>query len=121
MILDWFYDTLPLWMFAALFVFLMLGYPVAFSIGGVAMAFGFLYLGLDDFNLLPGRIFDIIQKSILLAVPLFIFMGVTLERAGIAEDLLETMSLLLGRIKGGLALSVVLVGALLAASTGIVG
>lgn len=112
---------LALWMFGALLFFLMLGYPVAFTLGGVALVFGLCGFGLDFFNLLPLRIWGVMTNFTLLAVPLFVFMGVLLERSGLAEELLETMALLFGRVRGGLAISVVVVGALLAASTGIVG
>ncbi len=108
-------------MFLTLMVLLMVGYPVAFTLGSVALLFGSLFLGLDFFQLLPLRIWGIMTNFMLLAVPLFIFMGIIMNKAGLAEDLLETMGLLFGRIRGGLALSVVMVGALLAATTGVVG
>lgn len=108
-------------MFAVLFLCLLIGFPVAFTLGAVALAFGSFFLGLDFFNLLPLRIWGIMTNFTLLAVPLFVFMGVILEKSGIAEELLETMGRLFGRIRGGLAISVVLVGALLAATTGVVG
>lgn len=108
-------------MFAVLFLFLLLGFPVAFTLGAVALAFGSFFLGLDFFNLLPLRIWGIMTNFTLLAVPLFVFMGVILEKSGIAEELLETMGRLFGRVRGGLAISVVVVGALLAATTGVVG
>ena len=114
-------ELLPFLMFLALVVFLLLGYPVAFTLGGVALVFGVLGFGLDFFTLLPMRIWTRMTSFILVAVPLFVFMGVMLERSGLAEELLETMSLLFGRVRGGLAISVVIVGALLAASTGIIG
>jgi tripartite ATP-independent transporter DctM subunit len=108
-------------MFLAVLLALLLGYPVAFTLGAVAMLFGGLTLGLDTFALLPLRVWGIMTNFTLLAVPLFIFMGVVLEKSGLAETLLETMGQLCGRVHGGLALSVVLVGALLAATTGVVG
>ena len=108
-------------MFAALFVLLLVGFPVAFTLGAVALGFGSIFLGLDFFNLLPLRIWGIMTNFTLLAVPLFVFMGVILEKSGIAEELLETMGRLFGRVRGGLAISVVAVGALLAATTGVVG
>jgi len=117
----WFMDYLPLWMFATLFALLMVGYPVAFTIGALALVFGLIGFGWDFFNLLPLRIWGVMQNFILLAVPLFVLMGLLLERSGLAEALLETMALLFGRVRGGLSLSVVVVGALLAASTGIIG
>lgn len=113
--------TLPLLMFAAVFLLLMAGYPVAFTLGGVALVFGLAAFGFNLFYLLPLRIWGIMDNYVLIAVPLFIFMGVMLEKSGLAEELLETMALLFGRLRGGLAVSVVVVGALLAASTGIVG
>lgn len=108
-------------MFIVLFLLLLLGFPVAFTLGAVALAFGSFFLGFDFFNLLPLRIWGIMTNFTLLAVPLFVFMGVILEKSGIAEQLLETMGRLFGRIRGGLAISVVVVGALLAATTGVVG
>jgi len=100
---------------------LMLGYPVAFSLGAVALLFGGIFLGLDFFALLPLRIWGIMTNFSLLAVPLFVFMGVLLEKSGLAEELLETMSELFGRLHGGMGVSIVIVGALLAATTGVVG
>jgi len=108
-------------MFATLMIMLLLGYPVAFTLGAIALLFGSIFLGLDFFNLLPLQIWGTMNNFTLLAVPLFIYMGVTLDKSGLAEDLLETMGLLFGKIRGGLAVSVVIVGALLAATTGIVG
>jgi tripartite ATP-independent transporter DctM subunit len=108
-------------MFAVLFLLLLAGYPVAFTLGAIALAFGSLFLGMDFFNLLPLRIWGIMTNFTLLAVPLFVFMGVLLEKSGIAEELLDTMGRLFGKLRGGLAISVVVVGALLAATTGVVG
>jgi tripartite ATP-independent transporter DctM subunit len=108
-------------MFAGLFFLLLVGYPVAFSIGACALVFGLIGFGASFFELLPIRIWSVVQNFTLIAVPLYIFMGVALERSGLAEALIDTMALLFGRLRGGLAISVVLVGALLAASTGIVG
>lgn len=112
-------------MFAGALMLLSLGYPVAFSLGGVAILFGLLGIGLGVFDpifmtAMPQRIFGIMSNYTLLAIPYFIFMGAMLEKSGIAERLLETMGILLGRLRGGLALAVVLVGALLAATTGVV-
>ncbi|MDQ7063198.1 MAG: TRAP transporter large permease subunit [candidate division KSB1 bacterium] len=115
------HDMMPLLLFVALFILLMLGFPVAFTLGGVSLIFGLLTFGLDFFNLLPLRIWGVMTNYVLIAVPLFIYMGVMLEKSGLAEELLETMALLFGKLRGGLAISVVVVGALLAASTGIVG
>lgn len=112
---------MPLLLFASLFILLMLGFPVAFTLGGISLFFGYFTFGLDFFNLLPLRIWGVMSNYILIAVPLFIYMGVMLERSGLAEDLIETMALLFGKIRGGLAISVVVVGTMLAASTGIVG
>ena len=108
-------------MFAVLFLFLLAGYPVAFTLGAIALGFGSIFLGLDFFNLLPLRIWGIMTNFTLLAVPLFVFMGVILEKSGVAEALLDTMGRLFGKLRGGLAISVVVVGALLAATTGVVG
>ncbi len=112
-------------MFAALVVFLLLGYPVAFALGAVGLSFGLLGVYLDLlhpalFQALPERIFGIMANDTLLAVPFFTFMGLILERSGMAEDLLDTVGQLFGPIRGGLAYAVVLVGALLAATTGVV-
>ena len=117
----WFMDFLPAWMFVFLFGLLLIGYPIAFTIGALALLFGWLGFGLQFFNLLPLRIWGVMTNFTLVAVPLFVFMGVTLERSGLAEELLDTMAILFGRLRGGLAISVTVVGALLAASTGIVG
>ncbi len=108
-------------MFAAAVALLLLGYPVAFTLGAVAMAFGVPLLGLDFFDLLPLRIWGIMTNFTLLAVPLFVFMGVMLEKSGLAEELLRAAGALFGRVRGGLAVSIVVVGALLAATTGVVG
>jgi tripartite ATP-independent transporter DctM subunit len=112
-------------MFGALVVFLLLGYPVAFALGALGLAFGFLgvELGLLHpalFQALPERIFGILSNDTLLAVPFFTFMGLILERSGMAEDLLDTIGQLFGPVRGGLAYAVVFVGALLAATTGVV-
>ena len=114
-------DYLAAWMFLALTILLMAGFPVTFTLMGTALVFGLIGFGWDFFNLLPLRIWGRMTNLTLAAVPLFVFMGVMLERSGLAEDLLDTMGLLFGRLKGGLAISVVVVGALLGASTGIVG
>ncbi len=119
--IDFFYGHLAMIMFCTVFVLLLLGYPVAFTIGGTAMIFGLIGFGPGFFGLLPLRIWGTMSNFVLLAVPLFIYMGVMLERSGLAEELLETMGLVFAKIRGGLAISVVIVGALLGASTGIVG
>jgi len=112
-------------MFAGALVLLSFGYPVAFSLGGVAIIFGAIGIALGVFDpifltAMPQRIFGIMANYTLLAIPYFIFMGAMLEKSGIAEQLLETMGILFGRVRGGLALAVVIVGALLAATTGVV-
>ena len=114
-------EALPLLFFLAILISLLFGYPVSFTLGGISIIVGLIIFGPEYFNLLPLRIWGIMSNYVLLAVPLFIFMGVMLEKSGIAEDLLETMALLFGKHKGGLAISVLLVGAMLGASTGIVG
>jgi len=100
---------------------LLLGYPVAFTLGAVSIFFGTFALGIDFFQLLPLRIWGIMTNFTLLAVPLFVLMGVILEKSGLAQDLLETSAALFGKKKGGLAIAVILVGALLAATTGVAG
>src|SRR6058998_1855727 len=112
-------------MFAALVVFLLFGYPVSFALAAIGLSFGFLgiELGLLTpalFGALPERIFGIMSNDTLLAVPFFTFMGLILERSGMAEDLLDTIGQLFGPIRGGLAYAVILVGAMLAATTGVV-
>ena len=114
-------DYLAAWMFLALTILLLIGFPVTFTLLGTALTFGMIGFGWDFFNLLPLRIWGRMQNVTLIAVPLFVFMGVMFERSGLAEELLETMGILFGRLRGGLAISVVVVGALLGASTGIVG
>jgi tripartite ATP-independent transporter DctM subunit len=119
-------QNLDLLLFAALCALLLAGYPVTFTLAGLATAFAFLGLALDAFDLvllgaLAQRVFGIMTNDVLLAIPLFVFMGVTLERSRIAEELLEEMGRLFGTAPGGLAVAVTIVGALLAASTGIVG
>jgi tripartite ATP-independent transporter DctM subunit len=115
---------LPLLMFAAVCGVLLLGYPVAFSLGGTALAFAWLGHGWFDaafLEALPNRLYGIMTNETLIAVPLFVFMGVMLERSRVAENLLDTMASLFGPLRGGLGISVTVVGMLLAASTGIVG
>ena len=114
-------EFMPLIMFTAVFALLLLGFPVAFTIGGVAMFFGLFCSGIGFFDFLPLRIWGTMKNFTLLAVPLFIYMGVMLEKSGLAEELLEAMALVFGKIRGGLAVSVIFVGALMGASTGIVG
>jgi tripartite ATP-independent transporter DctM subunit len=116
-------EFLPYLMFATLTIFLALGYPVAFTLGGISLFFAAIGLGMDFelFTLLPLRFWGRMTNFILLAVPLFIFMGVFLEKSGLAEELLDVMAELFGRLHGGVAISIVLVGAVMAASTGIMG
>ena len=119
------YDWLGIAMFAGALALLSFGYPVAFSLGGVALIFALIGAAIGEFSLsffnaMPSRIFGIMANYTLLAIPYFIFLGSMLEKTGIAEKLLETMGILFGSIRGGLALAVVIVGALLAASTGVV-
>ncbi|MGB5093173.1 MAG: TRAP transporter large permease subunit [Parvibaculum sp.] len=119
-------ESLDILMFIGLVVALMSGYPVAFTLGGVALLFGLLGIGLEVFDfgymaVLPQRIYGNMTNDVLIAVPLFVFMGIMLERSKVAEDLLENMGRLFGTLRGGLGISVSIVGALLAASTGIVG
>lgn len=114
-------EYIPLILFALVFILILFGYPVALVLGGISVVSGLLFFDIDFFYLVSLRIFGIMNNFVLLAVPLFIFMGMTLERSGIAEKLLETMAILFGKIRGGLAYSVIIVGGMLAASTGIVG
>jgi len=119
-------EYLDLLMFAVLIGAILLGYPVSFTLTGVAVVFAGLgwALGAFDVSLLGAlgqRIFGLMTNSVLIAIPLFVFMGVVLQQSRIAEELLETMGRLFGSLRGGLGVSVILVGALLAASTGIVG
>ncbi len=117
---------MPLLLFLAVGAVLLSGYPVAFALGGTALAFAFVGEWLDLFDpafleALPNRVFGVMTNETLIAVPLFVFMGVMLERSRVAESLLDTMALLFGPLRGGLGISVTVVGMLLAASTGIVG
>ena len=113
-------------MFAGVSASLMLGFPVAFSLAGGSLIFGLAGYALDlfppsFFGFFPNRIFGVMVNEVLIAVPLFVYMGVMLERSKVAEELLDTMGMLFGSLRGGLGISVCVVGALLAASTGIVG
>ena len=119
-------DYFALYMFATVCLVLLAGFPVAFSLAGTALAFALLGYQLEIFDeafllALPNRLFGIMGNQILVAVPLFVFMGVMLEKSKVAENLLESMAGLFGTLRGGLGISVTLVGMLLAASTGIVG
>jgi len=124
-------------MFFAALVLLTVGYPVAFTFGAVAMLFGFIaafiemlpdptFIGVGEefflmFSMMPFRIYSIMTNTILMAVPLFILMGIVLQKSDLAERLLESMGVLFGKVRGGVAISTVIVGTLLAASTGVVG
>jgi tripartite ATP-independent transporter DctM subunit len=119
-------EYMPLYLFAAVFMLLLIGYPVAFTLAGTALIFTVIGEVTGTFDAafleaLPNRLYGIMSNQILMAVPLFVFMGTMLERSKIADELLNTMSRLFGKLRGGLGISVVLVGMLLAASTGIVG
>src|SRR5665213_1441470 len=121
----WLIANIPPLMFVGLIIVLLIGFPVAFSLGAVGIAFAFLgiHLGLLDFSLLqalPDRVWGVMSNDTLLAVPFFPFMGLILERSGMAEDLLDTIGQLFGPMRGGLAYAVIFVGALLAATTGVV-
>jgi tripartite ATP-independent transporter DctM subunit len=119
-------EWMPLVLFVAVCLVLMLGFPVAFSLAGTSLiiaGFGYLAGNFDGafLSALPNRIFGILGNQILIAVPLFVFMGIMLEKSRIAERLLHNMALLFGPLRGGLGISVILVGMLMAASTGIIG
>ncbi len=122
-----FVEYLPLWMFAALGVLLFTGYPVAFILGGVGLAFAFIgdmagAFRLQQLFLVPLRIYGgTMESPVLVAIPMFIFMGTMLEKSGVAKDLLHALQVLTRRIPGGLALSVTLMGTIMAATTGIIG
>src|SRR5574337_407699 len=112
-------------MFVALVLFLLLGYPAAFSLGAVGLIFALLGIELGEFQpnflqALPERVYGVMNNDTLLAIPFFTFMGLVLERSGMAEDLLDTIGQLFGTVRGGLAYAVIFVGALLAATTGVV-
>ncbi len=117
----WFADYLAAWLFLVLTIALMLGFPVTFTMMGTSFLFGLIGLPPTFFDLLPLRMWGVMGNTMLMAVPLFIFMGLALERSGLAKELLETMEELFRNVRGGLAISVIVVGALLGASTGIVG
>ena len=118
-------DALGLWMFLGAFALIFTGYPVAFALAGTAIVFGLIGLATGQFDALllralPDRIFGNMSNFTLLAIPYFVFMGGILGKSGLAEDLLRTAGLLFGRLRGGIAVAVVLVGMLLAATTGVV-
>ena len=119
-------DYIPLLMFAVVCLVLMAGYPVALTLAGTALLFALAGTATGHFDMsflhaLPNRLYGTMDNTTLIAVPLFVLMGVMLEKSKLAEDLLDSMALLFGKFKGGLGISVVVVGMLLAASTGIVG
>lgn len=114
-------EYLPLILFGIIFILTLVGFPVAFTLGGLSVVIGVIIFDIDFFYLLTLRVYGTMQNFVLLAVPLFVFMGIILEKSGIAERLLHNMTLILGRFRGGLGISVIIVGAMLAASTGIVG
>ncbi|WP_132033186.1 TRAP transporter large permease [Aquabacter spiritensis] len=121
----WFIHNMAPIMFAALVVFLLLGYPVAFALAANGLIFGLIGIELGLFRVdflqaLPERVYGTMNNEVLLAVPFFTFMGLILERSGMAEDLLDTIGQVFGSIRGGLAYAVIFVGALLAATTGVV-
>lgn len=122
-----FIELLPLLMFPALAICLFSGYPVAFVLGGVGLFFGLIGMGLDIFNfkeffLINSRIFGgVVENLVLIAIPMFVFMGLILERSGIARELLQSLQILTKKIPGGLAISVTLLGTIMAATTGIIG
>jgi len=113
-------EIIALILFILIFILILSGVQVAFVLGGLSVIFGVIFLP-DFFSLLPLRIMGTMQNQVLLAVPLFIFMGLMLEKSGLAASMLTAMSRMMGNRRGGLAISVIIVGALLAASTGIVG
>jgi len=108
-------------LFAIALVCLFLGYSVAFTFAGVSVLVGVFVLGVDLFSFMPFRIMSIMENTILMAIPMFVFMGIVLQKTGLAERLLESSAKLFGAIPGGIAISTIIVGALLAASTGVVG
>ena len=119
-------EFMIIFMLVTLFIFLLSGYPVAFTISGVPLVFAIIGHIFNVFDLsyvaaLPNRIYGIMTNDLLISVPLFVFMGVMLQKSKIAEELLESMSILMQNVRSGLTISVTIVGALLAASTGIVG
>lgn len=120
-------DLLPLLMFPVLALFLFTGYPVAFVLGGVGLLFGLIGMGFDIFNfkeffLINSRIFGgVVENIVLIAIPMFVFMGLILEKSGIAKELLRSLQIMTRKMPGGLALSVTLLGTIMAATTGIIG
>ncbi|BCN94345.1 C4-dicarboxylate ABC transporter [Thiomicrorhabdus immobilis] len=112
---------LAILMVITLFTLILVGVPVAFSIVAAGLTFGLIGMGVDLFNLIPARIFGVLTNYTLLAIPLFVFMGVMLEKSRLAEKMLDVLGHLAGRLPGGMAIAIILVGVLMGASTGIVG
>ncbi len=125
--MEWIADHLAILMFLVLTVIMFVGYPVAFVLGGVALAFGLLGIAFDVFrpaqfgSLIPRIWGQAVQNQVLIAVPMFVFMGTILEKSGVADELLKALQVITRRIPGGLAMSVTLLGTIMAATTGIVG
>lgn len=119
--MEWLVELLPLFMLLGLMVFVAFGFPVALSIGALALVFGLPTLGIEWFFLLPNRIWGVMSNFLFVAVPLFVYMGVMLEQSGLAEDLLDTLATLMRKVPGSMAIAVTAMGAILAASTGIIG
>jgi tripartite ATP-independent transporter DctM subunit len=114
-------ELLAILMLAAFFGLLMVGIPVGLTLAATGFVFGWLGFGAFLFNLLPARIFGVVSNYTLLAIPLFVFMGVMLEKSRLAEDLMDVLALAMGKLRGGMGLAIILVGVLMGASTGIVG
>jgi tripartite ATP-independent transporter DctM subunit len=114
-------EILALLMLGAFFGLLMIGIPVGLTLAATGFVFGYLGFGATLFNLLPARIFGVVTNYTLLAIPLFVFMGVMLEKSRLAEDLMDVLAIATGRLRGGMGLAIILVGVLMGASTGIVG
>jgi tripartite ATP-independent transporter DctM subunit len=126
MMIEWLIDHLAVVMFFCLILGMFLGFPVALTIGGIGVLFGIIGIGFDEFKwarfgTIPSRFFGTVESQVLMAIPMFVFMGVVLERSRVAEDLLKALQILLRRVPGGLAMSVALLGTIMAATTGIVG
>ena len=101
-------EIIALFLFLSIFLLILYGYPVAFTLGGISILYALCFLEPASFSALPLRIMGVMNNYVLLAVPLFVFMGIMLEKSGLAESLLETMAMLFGSLKGGLAISVVI-------------
>lgn len=114
-------EIIAIILFVSILLMILYGFPVAFTLGGISMLYAICFLDPASLAALPPRVMGVVTNYVLIAVPLFVYMGIMLEKSGLAESMLETISMLFGKLKGGLAISVVIVGALLAASTGIVG